>query len=74
MHSDKCDKLRCKRHERDNAIRSRTGVVTSAHKQVLWIRFHLVVARLMASRHARASDSVTTDQLLRRGSMLPSLW
>jgi hypothetical protein len=63
-----------KQNERDNSVRSRTGGVTIAHKHILWIRFHLVAARVMATKHARASDNITTDHLLRRGAILPSLW
>jgi hypothetical protein len=74
IHSDKRGKVKRKHNERDNSIRSRAGGVTIAHKHVPWIRFHLVAARVMVNRHARASDKVTTDHLLRRGVILPSLW
>jgi hypothetical protein len=74
IHSDKCGKVKRKHNERDTSFRSRAGLVTIAHKHVPWIRFHLVAARVMVTRHARASDNVTTDRLLRRGAILPSLW
>jgi len=65
--------MKSKHNERDNSVRSRADGVTVAHKHVPWIRFHLVAARVMATRHAIASDNVTTDYLLRRGAILPSL-
>jgi len=74
MHSDNCGKVKRKHNERDNSVRSRAGGVTIAHKHVPWIRFHLVAARLMTTRHAIASDNVTTDHLLRRGVIFLSLW
>ena len=74
IHSDKCGKVKRKHNERDNSVRSRAGGVTIAHKHVPWIRFHVVAARVMATRHARAGDNITTGHLLRRGAILPSLW
>jgi len=74
IHSDKCGKMKCRHNEPDNSVHSRAGGVTIAHKHVPWIRFHLVAAGVMATRHAIASDNVTTDHLLRRNAILPSLW
>jgi predicted acyltransferase len=74
IHSDKCCKVKRKHNERENSVRSRAGGVTIAHKHVPWILFHLVAARVMTTRHAMASDNVTTGHLLRRGAILPSLW
>jgi predicted acyltransferase len=74
IHSDKYGEVKRKHDERDNSVGSRAGGVTIAHKHVPWTRFHLVAACVMSTRHARASDNVTTDHLLRRGAILPSLW
>ena len=71
--SAKRDKAKRKHNERDNSTCSPAGRVTSDHKQVPWIRFHFVVARVMANKHARASDNVT-DHFLSLALMLPSLW
>jgi hypothetical protein len=74
IHSDKCGIVKRKHNERDNSVRSRAVGVTVAHKHVPWIRFHLVAARVMVSRHATASDKVAAAHLLRRGAILSSLW
>jgi len=71
IHSDKCGLVERKNNEQENSFRSSASGVTIAHKHVPWIRFHLVAARVMATRHAIASDNVTTEHLLRRGAILP---